>query len=332
MPERLNFLNFALPLRKNRVIFLDELSLHIEYLLHRHDCVILPGIGALLVSTTPACVAEDMSTLTPAVRQICFNAALRRSDGLLAASYARRMQISFEDAQTIVSRLMLQISEMIAGGQTVALGRIGTLRATSESSVEFMPSDSLSLETRYFQPVRMSKIGRKKEISEISIATDRITRSRKFDCEKNYYVAINKTFARVAAIFCLVVLAAVSVYYPSNEYHNSAYRTDQASLVPVKMIADISRTVVDTMEREATSVKVESDSTARYYLIVASLRSAAEANQYVSGHADSNLQVVGGKKIHRVYAAKSDDRDSLLKIMRSADFKSRYSDAWIWTK
>lgn len=310
--------------------FLKELSLHIEYLLHRHDCVVLPGIGALLVSTVPSRIADDLSIIAPATRSVCFNAALRRSDGLLAMSYSRRNRISYEDAQAHVDHIMAEIAETVDRGKKLCLGKIGSLRKNqgAESGVEFTPSDELQLETSYLSAVNLSH----RTKPTIAVSNNVQSEKRKFDTENNYYIAVNKTFARVAAIFCLVILAAVSVYFPATNY-NSGYQTDQAAIVrPTKIIEQAKIPVKESTQLPEKEQVVEVSDTAKYYLIVASLRTEAEVQKYLSSKSDETLGVVSGKKISRVYAAKSDDRDSLLTIMRDPDFKSRYSGAWIWSE
>lgn len=329
MFERHIFPNFAPPIMTELANFLKELSLHIEYLLHRHDCVVLPGIGALLVSTVPSRIADDLSIIAPATRSVCFNAALRRSDGLLAMSYSRRNRISYEDAQAHVDHIMAEIAETVDRGKKLCLGKIGSLRKNqgAESGVEFTPSDELQLETSYLSAVNLSH----RTKPTIAVSNNVQSEKRKFDTENNYYIAVNKTFARVAAIFCLVILAAVSVYFPATNY-NSGYRTDQAAIVrPAKIIEQV-KTTTKEISQPPVEQTVEVSDTAKYYLIVASLRTDNEVQKYLSSKSDDNLGTVAGKKIQRVYAAKSNDRDSLLTIMRDPDFKSRYSGAWIWTK
>lgn len=332
MFERHIFPNFAPPIMTELANFLKELSLHIEYLLHRHDCVVLPGIGALLVSTVPSRIADDLSIIAPATRSVCFNAALRRSDGLLAMSYSRRNRISYEDAQAHVDHIMAEIAETVDRGKKLCLGKIGSLRKNqgAESGVEFTPSDELQLETSYLTGVKLT--GKSKSSSTDVTPDFELSEKRKFDTENNYYIAVNKTFARVAAIFCLVILAAVSVYFPATNY-NSGYQTDQAAIVrPTKIIEQAKIPVKESTQLPEKEQVVEVSDTAKYYLIVASLRTEAEVQKYLSSKSDETLGVVSGKKISRVYAAKSDDRDSLLTIMRDPDFKSRYSGAWIWSE
>ena len=77
---------------------------HLEYLLLRHDCVTLPGIGAILVRYQAARFAPaDEYLMLPPSRQLAFNAALSESDGLLESSVSRKSGVSFEVARDMVA-------------------------------------------------------------------------------------------------------------------------------------------------------------------------------------------------------------------------------------
>ncbi|MDE6547663.1 MAG: SPOR domain-containing protein, partial [Muribaculaceae bacterium] len=44
---------------------MDILPLHIEYLLTRHDCVIVPGIGAFIATETEAFIDLENGVIRP---------------------------------------------------------------------------------------------------------------------------------------------------------------------------------------------------------------------------------------------------------------------------
>ncbi|MDE6465278.1 MAG: SPOR domain-containing protein, partial [Duncaniella sp.] len=58
-----------------------NLSSHIEYLLLRHDCVVVPGLGALLVHEVHARFDADSCTFMPPSRSLGFNPAVTHNDG-----------------------------------------------------------------------------------------------------------------------------------------------------------------------------------------------------------------------------------------------------------
>ncbi|RZK88838.1 MAG: SPOR domain-containing protein, partial [Hymenobacter sp.] len=60
------------------------LSDHLRPLLRDHDCVIIPDFGGLVAEPAPARVQPaGRHLLSPPTRQVAFNQALTRNDGLL---------------------------------------------------------------------------------------------------------------------------------------------------------------------------------------------------------------------------------------------------------
>ena len=67
-----------------------NLSLHIEYLLLHHDCVVVPGLGAFINVRHAAYFDAVTRVWHPMTREVRFNGALTHDDGLLSSSYARK--------------------------------------------------------------------------------------------------------------------------------------------------------------------------------------------------------------------------------------------------
>ena len=70
---------------------------HIEYLIARHDCVVVPGWGAFIAQYEASSVSALGRWQNPG-RQISFNSALSYNDGLLASSIMQREQCAYEIA------------------------------------------------------------------------------------------------------------------------------------------------------------------------------------------------------------------------------------------
>ncbi|MDE6077369.1 MAG: hypothetical protein K2G29_06510, partial [Muribaculaceae bacterium] len=68
---------------------MNVLFRHIEFLLTRHDCVIVPGLGAFIVTSAPAVIDRASRRVSPPSRSVLFNQAVTLDDGRLANSYAR---------------------------------------------------------------------------------------------------------------------------------------------------------------------------------------------------------------------------------------------------
>lgn len=305
---------------------MNLLALHLEYLLRRYDCVVIPGFGALIATEVPSRMTDDLSTILPPKRLLGFNGQLTHSDGMLATSVSRRESITYEAAEREVARSVAELKRELAGGHSVTLPRVGTFTPGKGESPEFeaSPAAESCMHVPYLGAVSLSEIHPEAGIDEEAVAN-----TRTFDTGKNYYIAINKVFARVAAIFCLIVFTALSVYFPAtNREGGEQVMADRASVLPVARKAPARMT-----KPAPTAIAPQHTSGPAYYLIVASLRSNAEASAFVSNNSRGSewrLDTIGSGQYCRVYAARSESRDSLMQILRSDDFRSRFGDAWIW--
>lgn len=137
---------------------MKNLLLHIRYLVRSHDCVTIPGIGSFIAATLPALVDESRALFMPPTRYISFNSEINHNDGLIAASIARRDNISFEAATTRVETAVNQIRHDLAHFREIDFPGIGTLGLDLASDrIQFYPSASADFINPYaiLQPVAM---------------------------------------------------------------------------------------------------------------------------------------------------------------------------------
>lgn len=124
---------------------------HLEYLLRRHDCVTVPGIGALMVRYRPARFDNRNSlVIHPPSRELVFNGALVESDGVLENSIARRDGVSFEAARRIVNEEAESLSHQLRTFGSLMLGRLGELIYTEYGTILFNPHDVAGWDFRYY--------------------------------------------------------------------------------------------------------------------------------------------------------------------------------------
>lgn len=124
---------------------MDILPLHIEYLLSRHDCVIVPGIGAFIATETEAFIDFENDVIHPRRREISFNSSVVTDDGLITHSIARHEGISYEEARRTVSNLIERmISDLDEEGEA-SVGMVGRLVKDSEGLISFQPRYSSTM-------------------------------------------------------------------------------------------------------------------------------------------------------------------------------------------
>lgn len=339
---------------------MDQLALHIEYLLRRNDCVILPGIGAFISVHIPARYDEVTATWHPMSEEIRFNQAVNQDDGLLANSYARKYSLPFHEARVLLDSDIRAMLSLIEHDGEVSLGRLGTLSAGEGSSLVFAPIFSqsfsgkeiglipVSIFQRETESVKDTPIPDQEEIIESE--QEEVRSSRNFDTNKNYYIAINKVFAKVACSLIAICVVALFVILSTD----NRIGEDKASVIPVKEIVDTkaSLTIGKTqasaskvevsdndeeaeVDNEAAPINESSATTSdkkRFHLIVGTFKSEDEAKKYLSlaGNYADELQIIPSKTLWRVSLASSDDKSELITRLNSREVSERFEGAWIF--
>ena len=311
---------------------MHELTLHIEYLLKRHDCVIVPGFGAFLADRVGA--VYDGDTVSPASVEIRFNAAVCNDDGLVASSFARRLRIPYEEAKIRLLKSVEMLNASIESQGEITVGRLGTIIKGEENTLQFRPFGTAAsrAEMLGMPPLRFPDMGSKQAKRK-----DGMNRSdRQFHTDRNYYIPVNKTFVRLAACVALVMAVALSLWTGSQSLQNDR---QYASVVPIAPVGESIRKATapaDEPKRNlAEEPAVAEENTAepeRYHLIVATFRSISEADNFIKSHDDPALTAVSSGKMVRVSAASSSDREALVEKMRSTEFRSSNSDIWNWER
>lgn len=250
---------------------MTDLSLHIEYLLQHHDCVIIPGLGAFVAVYTPALFDAERDIIAPPYRGVQFNPAISSDDGLLASSYARRYSLNYTAARERLMRDAGLMRRRLEEGHSLRIGNIGTLATGDEQRILFTPrlkddliaaalgchAIGLSHERTVLASPESTSIEEntpgidKKEAKRTSghrepadgasdnsgqmadyVATIPTIFGRRRISDRNIYVAINRQFAGVAAI-ALVVVAFASAFLIPPYAHR---RHVEASIVPMEKI------------------------------------------------------------------------------------------------
>lgn len=322
---------------------MEHLSLHIKYLLLRHDCVILPGFGAFINARKPARYDASEGKWYPMTREVRFNQAVNQDDGLLANSYSRKYSLPFNEARTILTSDIKELRSVLEEEGEVTIGALGSILLGEENTLHFSPANSAEQVSAKlgFIPVTDKIVNISKNDSEITSESN-----KNLDFNKNYYIPINKFAAKFAASFILVLIAAVSMILPTSERKGE----DKASVIPIETIMEsashknedqkpdqdiqevslATANVADTNENPNDENIIESKS--RFYLIVGTFKTEKEADMYISHNDDCDYELISvpSSTLCRVAAKTSNDKSELIKELNSSKFKSRYNGGWIW--
>lgn len=102
-----------------------------------HDCVIIPGFGALVGNYMPAHFDRLKSVFQPPSKQIGFNRRLNHNDGLIAGSISREFQIGYVDAKRIVDDFVKELNQKIQKGEVVIFDGIGRFIPDKSRKISF---------------------------------------------------------------------------------------------------------------------------------------------------------------------------------------------------
>ncbi len=318
---------------------MNHIFQHINYLLLRRDCVIVPGFGAFIAMDIAARIDRENGLIIAPVRRVMFNQAVVSDDGLLATSVARKLSISFEEAREVVAREVDIMRRMLAENGSLECGNLGELRINEEGKISYSPI-TLSLGFENISLKNVSPIVKPVETEQVEEVVSEETEIEKKRFFRNFFKGSSNIAAAVALVFAMA-LAVVLNPIPRDT------REERASVVPVEVLIpsnDKEKAFAD--KEEAVSVEIASPVTetevsveeiardsAIHYLVVGTFSSRMEADRFIGLRSTEEfpLMAIESKKLTRVALASSDDRDALRQQLNSSKVRSEFPGSWIWT-
>lgn len=330
---------------------------HLEYLISRHDCVIVPGLGAVLARNVSAEESADCGRWTPPCRNYSFNGSLTETDGLLAGSVARALGISHERATELLADELLGMRRQLDHEGSLSLGRVGRLYRESDEGVLFEPAekDLLSPFATWYRPFELRPVA----VAEAGLTEGdsgrRVAKLTPFG-----------RFVRIAAAIIVLVAVGLAVSTPvSVEDAQYASLTLPSIKSPKKVTVPAvagpaEKTVGAVAEEEPIAVQIEGGNkieipvavaeksvTAKavkrgnsirlndfdeYCLVVASLVSEEAAGQFILDESRRNpglaMGILEQKGRYRVYAATGKTQAQALSAASNPKI-SRYKGVWV---
>lgn len=338
---------------------------HIESLLLRNDCVIIPRFGGFVLREVPASFEETGALFCPPHKEISFNTNLRHTDGLLAESYMQVYDVDYGNASEMLERDVEALEKCLREEKCLDCGKIGSFRLGDEGQLIFTPGESAlwnasfyGLETYHFP--KLAPLPAEKPEMWVEMRKP----------EKDViYIPVNRRLLRVVAGAAAACALFFLVSTPVKEVNPAAYT---ASFVPREMMAvSMMRTdapkeeTVDLAKAETTgelkdepmmeepkeavpeAKPVEKAEVAKapevktapavrqkmFHIVIASFPNEQQADEYIS---TVDRQVCTGvDKIMRdgkcrVYAARFDNREEAERYQVALRKHEKYKDAWLF--
>ena len=314
-------------------------SVYIAYLLTQHECVIVPGLGAFVVSGSEESKNNRAGLLCPPKNFLGFNPDIRHNDGLLANTIAKGESISYKEACLQISLYVDRIISQMEEQTTVHMQWIGKLKFSTEGKILFTPSTCLSCNVITFgmDNFYMPSIHELNVQEEYPLQTDDQSFVDVFPKQ-----SIIRRYLAIAAIIIALLMIAI----PVNNHSMQQSQTAQIISLPTLTLteAEVAQPEKESFEEpirelieELTQAPIEEPSgkiTPYYYVVIASLPTQSSAQVQMAhikkeGFSTADIVSVGNK--HRIYVAKFCDRSEANSFLaRFCTQHPKYHDAWLF--
>ena len=335
-----------------------NVSLHIEYLLTRHDCVIVPGWGALVVQHTPAVFDADNGILPPR-RWMSFNSHLTHNDGLLAHSIMQVEHCSYDAAMAIINKQVHAWRNELMEGATVKWDRIGSFVRQEQGTMLFAEEDQsvVNATMSLYEPLSLPLLTEVLPIyDEDEPAIHMPSQASHISWHRKAWQAVATVAA--AVIVMLFIATPIDSYTPTNDYAslvvNELLRENVTASVAV-MADDVAQTpdkidattleVVEEMpqqqepvveavaEKPATLAAVQERVTPRYILVIGSLPSQRLAEKQIAefraAGVDDEINIYACDGKYRLYVEGYGTLAEAQQRVADAATQSLYPGVWI---
>jgi hypothetical protein len=301
---------------------MQAISTYIAYLLTRHECVILPGLGAFVVSGAEPSGAGDAGFLGPPLRFLGFNPDIHHNDGLLADAVARGEELSYAAACAAVTRYVDQALVDMENQTPLQLAWVGTLALSAERKLLFTPAQRLSCQaevfglSNFYLPL----------LDDLHAEQQKPAPAPAIDERRTGRASFVRRWTAVAA----AVVALLSIALPVNDH--SVRPQPQAAMVLPRPVLPVRTEPVAEPVVAAEPVEVRTP----YYIVVASLPTEALAQMQMEQLRQNGLLclgIVSDQRKHRVYIARfADKSEANTFLFRFRNEQPKYQDTWLFIR
>lgn len=191
---------------------MNELSQHLEKLLSKYECVIIPGLGGFITYFEGA--HWENNILIPPMRQIRFNQKLTYHDGLLSEEYMKYYGISYSEALDKIGSHVQEIQKTLQNNNTCLFGKIGLLVKDSNNNLILKSNSAVFLpENTGLSPITLHKIDR-------SVSAQPLYKN--IEDDNNIVIRIPKNYTQVVKYAAMIILVfLINAFIPTQIDNNS---------------------------------------------------------------------------------------------------------------
>jgi hypothetical protein len=320
------------------------LHFHIAYLLTRHECVIIPGLGAFVVSPLPASRQEETGVFLPPVQSVGFNPEIKHNDGLLAHSVAKEKNCSYEEAVLLIKQCVTRWTDQLTAAKTVTIPWLGSLSLSDDNTILFTPAPHLSCDAlnfgfnNFYLP----------DLSELNISQERLEdeRNRPVIPLHSYRKIATWTGSVAATLLALFLVATPLNKMPEQHSQNASFLSLPASYqspAPEEAIREtdiqndstlpVSAAVQPVQDTTVIQMAPVDQADTYYYIVIASLPTRQIAKQKLSEIQDTGFPqaaIINQSDKHRIYVRQFEQKTEAVSYLdQFRRNHPKYATAWL---
>lgn len=320
-----------------------RLAKHLEELLLRHHCVVIPSLGGFVMEECPAHYDEATHLAYPPHVRLGFNASLIHQDGLLVERYAGVYAVSLRRARLMLEDDVRRLRQSLARLRSYELRGVGRLTLGADGELGFEAKPSVLLNSPSYG------------LSAVSLPIYNVPqRTEGSEADQRYY---NLRIPKRVMTYALYPVLAVLFLLPWGKYFASepkepSYtagfapevrmpKTESTGVISeakpavaqAEEVLPQSSSQLPMRELEAGNFKawVLDEERDKYYVIIATERSLERANSYIEHAKREQLQVamvMPGRSVYRVVAGRFDTSAEAYDYVKT--LPSLYREAWVY--
>ena len=303
-----------------------NISSHIQDLLYRYECVVLPGFGAFLSQRQSAYIDENSQEFFPPNKIISFNRQLIKNDGLLANYVAEVESVKYNVANNMIQEFVFDLENSLQNDAKAELANIGKFYLDNEDKLQFEPFSEINFLTQSFglssyhaMPVQREVY--KKQVEELEENAPLLFTPERRRSSLLKYAAIGLIALGISSF------AGLNIYSSQVSKHNIAEQQEAESQLHEQIQQ---ATFVIDNPLPAVTLEIEKQS-GNYHIIAGAFRVEENAQKKVDelraeGH---KARLIGANKygLHQVvYSSHQTRREAINKLY---EVKKTNEAAWL---
>lgn len=306
----------------------NQIFEHIEFLLTRYDCVIVPDFGGFIMNITSSDRVNNHE-ISPPIYSIIFNQDITHNDGLIASSIQSAKKISYSAANNLIKDFVRDLKYALQHENAIEFRNMGTLSKDIDGNIVFKSNKNFNHPFSFgLTPVSLQLID--------SIGQSDIVEKRRYQIIKR----VGTAAAIVAGLFLFAV--------PSIKVDETSQEVQKANFLDVFSKSLISSNTSSKIypNNKAENININNDISATstppiekpvrsYYIIIGGEETKQNADKLLSKFQLQDFPdaaIVKGDR-YRIYIASFFDKqeaERFLDIFRLEN--PQYATAWLYSQ